>query len=212
MIGSIRELKTQPVSRIYSIQWILDPTCLSSVRTPRAWAVMTPRGDADSFGVAGRAWKPFGPPRAAPVLVAPVCGGPCGACAGSSARTTTSRGNDYLRGRLGLRFADASTPRPCVTRTESVRGGSPPPRTSRFTLFPPAAGSPTRPCTPHRLAKGSDLAAPGFCVRRHKPPQPCAHAAHAPTALTDGAHGHPQAITDGCSGCFPQVRPSARGY
>ena len=65
---------------------------------------------------------------------------------------------------------------------------------------------------PHRLAKGSDLAAHGFCVRRHKRPQPCAHAAPAPTALTDGAHGYPQAITDGCSGCFPQVRPSARGY
>ena len=199
------------------VQDLLDPMDLGShlpqlCQNAPSLAVMTPRGDADSFGVAGRAWKPFGPPRAAPVLVAPVCGGPCGACGGSFARTTTSRGNDYLRGRLGLRFADASTPRPCVTRTESVRRGSPPPRTSRFTTFPPVAGSPTRPCTPHRLAKGSDLAAPGFCVRRHKPPQPCAHAAHAPTALTDGAHGHPQAITDGCSGCFPQVRPSARGY
>jgi hypothetical protein len=59
---------------------------------------------------------------------------------------------------------------------------------------------------PHRLAKGSDLAAPGFCVRRHKRPQTCAQPAPAPTALTDGAHGYPQAITDGCSGCLLQVR------
>ena len=71
---------------------------------------------------------------------------------------------------------------------------------------------PTRPCTPHRLAKGSDLAAPGFCVRRHKPPQPSAQPAPPPTAFTDGAHGYPEAISNHCSACFPQVRPSARGY
>ena len=65
---------------------------------------------------------------------------------------------------------------------------------------------------PHRLAKGSDLAAHGFCVRRHKRPQPCAHAAPAPTAFTDGAHGYPEAVTNCCSACFPQVRRVVHRY
>ena len=135
-----------------------------------------------------------------------------GTCGNSNARHDNFSSNDSLGGGLGLRFATASNRVRRVERTESVRRGLPPPRTSRFTLFPPAGCSLRGLGRPHRLAKGSDLAAHGFCVRRHKRPQPCAHAAPAPTAFTDGAHGYPEAVTNCCSACFPQVRRVVHRY
>ena len=151
------------------IQWILDPTCLSSVRTPRAWAVMTPRGGSAQLRGCGAGaenlWTAESSPRARHAGMR----GPLRRVRGQQRpHDELARQRLYPR-RIRVTFCGCvQTASKCEADRIGARRAAP---SSNFPLHtnPASQFFFTGLGRPHRLAKGSDLAARGFCVGRRSP-------------------------------------------